>query len=208
MTEKWRKYEAMIIFAPEVGNDGAEELVQRAREFVLSQDGRVLKANRWGLRDLAFELKGRSKGYYLLLEFAGLPQVATELDRRLNLLDTVLKFQTIKREDQVDPASLPEEIVEEPPAPAEAPAAESVDTPAPAEEPATDAAAPAEEVPAAAEEAAAAAEEAPAAAEEAPAAAEEAPAAAEEAPAAAEEAPAAAEEAPVVAEESDEDKAE
>ncbi|MDF1553889.1 MAG: 30S ribosomal protein S6 [Deferrisomatales bacterium] len=116
MTEKWRKYEAMIIFAPEVGTDGAEELVQRAREFVLSQDGRVLKANRWGLRDMAFELKGRSKGYYLLLEFAGLPKVATELDRRLNLLDTVLKFQTIKREDQVDPASLPEEVVEEPPA--------------------------------------------------------------------------------------------
>ena len=164
MTEKWRKYEAMIIFAPEVGNDGAEELVQRAREFVLSQDGRILKANRWGLRDLAFELKGRAKGYYLLLEFAGLPQVATELDRRLNLLDTVLKFQTIKREDQVDPASLPEEIVEELPAPAEAPAAESVDTPA--EEPATEAAAPAEEAPAAVEEAPAAAEETPVVAEE------------------------------------------
>jgi len=98
-----------------VGNDGAEELVQRAREFVLSQNGRVLKASRWGLREMAFELKGRSKGYYLLLEFAGLPAVATELDRRLNLIDTVLKFQTIKREDQVDPATLPEEVVEEPP---------------------------------------------------------------------------------------------
>lgn len=114
MTEKWRTYESLMIFAPEVGNDGAEELVQRAREFVLSQNGRVLKASRWGLREMAFELKGRSKGYYLLLEFAGLPAVATELDRRLNLIDTVLKFQTIKREDQVDPATLPEEVVEEP----------------------------------------------------------------------------------------------
>jgi small subunit ribosomal protein S6 len=115
MTEKWRKYEALMIFAPEVGNEGAEELVQRAREFVTGQNGRVLRANRWGWRDLAFELKGRTKGYYLLLEFAGLPQVAAELDRRLNLIDSVLKFQTIKREDQVDPASLPEEVVEEPP---------------------------------------------------------------------------------------------
>jgi small subunit ribosomal protein S6 len=138
MIEKWRKYEALMIFAPEVGNDGAEELVQRAREFVLSQGGRVLKADRWGLRDLAFELKGRSKGYYLLLEFAGLPQVANELDRRLNLIDTVLKFQTIKREDQVDPASLPEEVVEEPiaakeetPAAEAAPAAEAKGTPEP-----------------------------------------------------------------------------
>ena len=68
MTEKWRKYEAMIIFAPEVGTDGAEELVQRAREFVLSQDGRVLKANRWGLRDMAFELKGRNGSAREVLE--------------------------------------------------------------------------------------------------------------------------------------------
>ncbi len=161
MTEKWRKYETLMIFAPEIGSDGAEELVQRTREFVLSQGARVLKANRWGMRDLAFELKGRSKGYYLLLEFAGLPKVAPELDRRLNLIDNVLKFQTIQREDQVDPESLPEEVVEEPIAAKEEP-------PAPVEEPAA-----AEVAVTTAEEPAAPAEGAPGAAEEAPVATEE-----------------------------------
>ena len=167
MTEKWRKYETLMIFAPEIGNDGAEELVQRTREFVLSQGARVLKANRWGMRDLAFELKGRSKGYYLLLEFAGLPKVAPELDRRLNLIDNVLKFQTIQREDQVDPESLPEEVVEEPIAAKEEP-------PAPVEEPAAaEMAEVAEVADTPAEEPAAPAEEAPAVAEEAPVATEE-----------------------------------
>ena len=107
----------MIIFDPEGGTEATEELVQRARNFVTQDSGRILKAERWGVRDLAFELKGRRKGYYLLLDYAGLPRVATELDRRLNLIDPVLKFQTIKLEDRVDPDSLPEleEVTEEPP---------------------------------------------------------------------------------------------
>lgn len=110
MAEKWRRYETLLIFDPALGPDGTEELVQKAREYVAQASGRVLKTERWGVRDLAYELKGRRKGYYLLLEYAGLPKVATEMDRRLNLLDTVVKFQTVKLEEDVDPDSLPEPV--------------------------------------------------------------------------------------------------
>ena len=135
MQEKWRKYESLMLFAPELDSTATEELVQRARGFVSQEGGRILKTGRWGLRDLAFELKGRNKAYYLLLEFGGLPTVATELNRRLNLIDTVLKFQTIKREDQVDPETLEEEV-DTPPAaaeeaPEEAPAEPVAETPDP-----------------------------------------------------------------------------
>ncbi len=110
MAEKWRRYETLMIFDPTLGVDGTEELIQKVREYVAGGEGRVLKTERWGLRDLAFELKGRRKGYYLILEYAGVPTVASELDRRLNLLDTVVKFQTLKLEDAVDPAALPEPV--------------------------------------------------------------------------------------------------
>lgn len=112
MTEKWRRYETLILFDPELGTEGTEEHIQRARDFVTQEAGRILKAERWGLRDTAFEIKNRSKAFYLLLEYAGLPRVATELDRRLNLIDTVLKFQTVRLEEEVDPASLSEEETE------------------------------------------------------------------------------------------------
>ena len=115
MAEKWRKYETLILFDPELGTEGTEEHVQRAREFITQEGGRILKGERWGLRDTAFEIKNRRKAYYLLLEYAGPARAATELDRRLNLLDTVLKFQTVKLEEEVDPASLAdvEEVVSE-----------------------------------------------------------------------------------------------
>ena len=110
MAEKWRRYETLMIFDPGLGPEGTEDLVQKAREYVSQASGRVLKTERWGVRDLAYELKGRRKGFYLLLEYAGVPRVATELDRRLSLLDTVVKFQTVKLEEAVDPDSLPEPV--------------------------------------------------------------------------------------------------
>jgi small subunit ribosomal protein S6 len=136
MDEQWRKYETLMIFDPDLGMGGVDDLVQRARDFVTQEAARILKTERWGLRDLAFELKGRRKGYYLLLEYAGLPRAATELDRRLNLIDSVLKFQTIKLAERVDPASLPEneEVIG-----GSEPAAEAVEPPAAAAETAPEA---------------------------------------------------------------------
>ncbi|NTU60054.1 MAG: 30S ribosomal protein S6 [Deltaproteobacteria bacterium] len=116
MAEKWRKYETLMIFSAELGTEGIEALVQKVREFVTQDGGRILKTERWGTRDLAFELKGHRRGYYLLLEYAGIPKVATEFDRKLNLIDTIVKFQSVKLAEGLDPASLPEteEIVNAP----------------------------------------------------------------------------------------------
>lgn len=113
MAQLLRRYETLIIFDPDLTVDNIDELTQKARESILSETGQIIKTERWGLRDLAFELKGRRKGYYLLLEFAAVPAAATELARRLNLSDSILKFQTVKLQDKVDPSTLPEEILTE-----------------------------------------------------------------------------------------------
>ncbi len=109
MAQTWNRYESLLLFDPDLGTEATEELVQRTRGFVTNEGGRLIKTDRWGVRATAFELKGRSKAYYLLLEFAGPIQAARELDRRLNLVDTVLKFQTIKLADRIDPDGLPDE---------------------------------------------------------------------------------------------------
>ncbi len=139
MEELWNRYESLVLFDPDLGTEATEELIARVREYITNESGRILKTDRWGLRDLAFVMKGRTKAYYLLLEFAGPTRAARELDRRLNLLDTVLKFQTIRLEERIDPAALPEEEAPEAPAEEAAPAQE---TPADAQAP--EAAAPAE----------------------------------------------------------------
>ncbi len=145
MAKTWRKYESLILYSAELDTDGSEALLERFREFIRSADGRMLKTERWGLRDMAFEIKHNKKAHYVLLEYAGEGPVSNALHHQLNLLDTVIKFQTIKLEDRVDPADLPEteEIIGDLEAPAEeaeqAEATEEAAAESPAEEAAPEA---------------------------------------------------------------------
>ncbi|TAL18239.1 30S ribosomal protein S6 [bacterium] len=108
MPTPWRKYEILILMDPNLGTEGTEDLINRCRGFVIDAGGRMLKTERWGIRDTAFEVKRQKKAWYLLLEFAGEGSVATSMARQLNLLDVVIKFQAVKLAEGIDPSTLPE----------------------------------------------------------------------------------------------------
>lgn len=147
MAKTWRKYETLILIDAGLGMEATEEYINRFREQI-NGEGRMLKTERWGVRDMAFEIKHHAKSYYLLLEYAGEGVVSTRLEHELNLLDSIIKFQTVKLAQGLDPEELPtdeENIIPEEPAEEEA-----VEEEAPAAEEAADEA-PAEEAPAAEE---------------------------------------------------------
>lgn len=108
MATPWRKYEVLILIDAGLGNDGVEALINKCRGFVTDAGGRMLKTERWGYRDMAYEIKHKKKAYYVLLEFAGESSVATSVEHQLNLIDEIVKYQAVKLAEGVDPAALPE----------------------------------------------------------------------------------------------------
>jgi small subunit ribosomal protein S6 len=123
MARTWRKYETLILIDAGLGMEATEEFINRFRQLI-NTDGRMLKTDRWGVRNTAFEIKHHTKAYYLMLEYAGEGVVSTQLEHALNLLDSIIKFQTIKLAEGLDPEELPTEeeniIPEEPAAEEEA----------------------------------------------------------------------------------------
>jgi len=66
----------------------------------------IVKVNEWGKRKLAYELKRFDKGYYVVLDFCALPKMVTELERNLKLDDRILKYITVKIDENIDPKDL------------------------------------------------------------------------------------------------------
>ena len=98
--------------------------------------GTVVKAEKWGIRRLAYKIEKQGRGFYVLLDFVGNTPVIRELERNLKFDDKVLRYQTVKRVSQVNMADIekemagakkekPEEIKEVVPAPETAAAAEA-----------------------------------------------------------------------------------
>lgn len=98
-----RKYESFFIVDPDLPEDAYQGVAQKYRGVVESGGGTVLTYAPWGKKKLAYPVKKRSYGYYVLMEFASGPDLIAELERNMRIDERVLKFITVKLDDEFDP---------------------------------------------------------------------------------------------------------
>jgi small subunit ribosomal protein S6 len=89
-------YETLIILDPNLDDKSTENAIERIKELVIRGGGEVLKSENWGRRKLAYELKKRKDGIYVLLVFKSPPDAIVELERFYRFFDPVIKFLIIK----------------------------------------------------------------------------------------------------------------
>ncbi|MGQ9669287.1 MAG: 30S ribosomal protein S6 [Desulfosoma sp.] len=98
-----RKYESFFIVDPDLPEDAYQGVAQKFRGVVESGGGTVLTYAPWGKKKLAYSVKKKSYGYYVLMEFASGPDLIAELERTMRIDERVLKFITVKLDDEFDP---------------------------------------------------------------------------------------------------------
>lgn len=170
-----RKYETIIVIDSLLKLEEIEGIINKYERFISANGGQIETTDRWGKRRLAYEIKKRQYGFYVLIRFDAPPGMIKQLDREYRLNEYLLRTMTTLLNKRALKALAKQYAAAPPAAPAPAPAAADAAPEAAAEEPK------AAEEPEAAEEPKET--EAPAAAEESQAA-EEPKTAAENTPAA------------------------
>ena len=88
-----RAYELMVILNPEVEDRAVEPSLSKFLEIVTNAGSTI--DNR-----LAYEIQKKSEGIYAVVNFTASPETAAELDRVLNLNESVMRTKIIRPEDQ------------------------------------------------------------------------------------------------------------
>lgn len=91
-----RVYEELFIVRPDATDEEIDPLIEQLTNTIASQGGNVDKAEKWGIRRLAYRVKKHNEGNYVLLHFNADSGAAKELERRLRVSDLVLKFITVR----------------------------------------------------------------------------------------------------------------
>jgi len=91
-----RPYETMIIFDVAVDAQEIQGALDRALDAIRAAGGTPGQIDRWGKRTLAYEMKKRREGYYVVVEFTGEPATVAALDRHLTLATEVLRHKIIR----------------------------------------------------------------------------------------------------------------
>jgi small subunit ribosomal protein S6 len=94
-----RIYETMLVLDPEMSKEQIDGFVGKLKQFLNDRGAQVIKVAEWGLNTLACGIKKKKKGYYILLYLNGDAAIVAEMERSLRLMEEVLRYLTVKREE-------------------------------------------------------------------------------------------------------------
>ena len=92
------KYELMFIADPELDERGLKKLTEQYLELVTKEGGSVDGTDYWGRRKLACEIDGKNEGNYVVVNYTAEPALSDELDRVLNLNESVVRTKILRKD--------------------------------------------------------------------------------------------------------------
>ncbi len=95
-----RQYELIYILPPETTEQQAAELHEQVAQIVARLNGQIEKTENWGRRRLAYEIGHFKEGVYVLESISGTGELMKELDRRLKVIDQVVRHMIVRVDEE------------------------------------------------------------------------------------------------------------
>ena len=96
-----RQYEFVYVLAPTVANAEVEAIQGELDEQIRKLGGSVENTDLWGRRKLAYPIGNFTEGIYVVQLLRGPGEMVTELERRLRVKDDVLRYLTVRVDDDL-----------------------------------------------------------------------------------------------------------
>jgi small subunit ribosomal protein S6 len=90
------QYELVYILPPDTTEAQAAEAHEQVQAVVSRMNGQIERTENWGRRRLAYEIARQKEGVYVLEVVSGSGELMKELDRRLKVMDQVLRHLVVR----------------------------------------------------------------------------------------------------------------
>ena len=90
-------YNLTLVLKPGMEEKERKTLLDAMVKKLAGEEGKVVKEDLWGERDLAYPLKKQNKGFYAHFELEANPKNAKGLDKILKLEEDVLRYLLVRR---------------------------------------------------------------------------------------------------------------
>lgn len=95
-----RRYEVMVILAPDLEERTVQPTLDTFLNVIRQEGGKIDRIDVWGRRRLAYEIRKNADGIYAVLDVTCTPASVKELDRQLNLNESVLRTKVVRPDAQ------------------------------------------------------------------------------------------------------------
>jgi len=99
-----RNYEIIFIVRPDVTEEDVDKLIAQMEGVVAGTGGQLEKVEKLGRRRLAYRVAKQREGIYVLFRLQGSGDTVKEFERRLKVMDTVIKYLTVRIDEDLERA--------------------------------------------------------------------------------------------------------
>ena len=92
------KYELAVVVNVKLEDEERAAVIEKVKEYIVRFGGTVTDVEEWGKKRLAYEIQKMKEGYYYFIQFEGETTVPAELEERLRIEETVLRFLCVKQD--------------------------------------------------------------------------------------------------------------
>jgi small subunit ribosomal protein S6 len=95
-----RQYELVYILPPDTTEQQVTDLQTQVESIVSKMNGQIEKTENWGRKKLAYEIGHHKEGVYVLQVINGSGDLMKELDRRLKVIDLVIRHMIVRVDEE------------------------------------------------------------------------------------------------------------
>jgi small subunit ribosomal protein S6 len=100
-----RVYEFLFVADPNLGEPEVDALAALVQGYVEKEAGKLQKVEKWGKKRLAYLIGKHREGSYVLIVAEGPSALVREVERRIRVTDGVIKFVTVRVDDELRKAA-------------------------------------------------------------------------------------------------------
>lgn len=93
-------YELMYILDTAFDDDAKNAVADMVQKVVTDHAGVVDKVDVWGVRKLAYPIRKKNEGFYVVVDFQAGPDLPKELDRRLKISEACMRHIIVNKDEK------------------------------------------------------------------------------------------------------------
>lgn len=90
-----RIYETVFIVNATLEDAQIEAIIDKMKDFLIKNSAEIRAIEKWGRRRLAYPIKKKNNGFYVLFEFFAAGDIVAKLERQYQLEEQIIRYLTI-----------------------------------------------------------------------------------------------------------------
>ena len=93
-----KKYELALVLSTKIEDEERAAMLEKVQAMITTAGATITNIDEWGKKQLAYEIQKMKEAYYYFIQFEGEATVPAELEEKLRIEESVLRFLCVKQD--------------------------------------------------------------------------------------------------------------